>query len=397
MFEKLRESTPCYIVSEQKLRTKFTMLKTMSQLKDFSFIFPLKPVAIPVVLNLLKEVVSGFSVSSLNESILVRKLFHAEIPVFLTSPAMKSEEVDRLANLCDHISFNSLGQLARFGSVFARRCKLGLRVNPGLSFVKDKRYNPCRKYSKLGVTLDELNELVQMKSDELKQISGISFHNNCESDDFADLLETIHILNERIPAVLQSINWINIGGGYSISKKTNWDPFLKGIRILKEKYNLKIYFEPGKGIIGDTIQLISSVQDIIARKDKLIAILDTSVNHMPEVFEYQYRPSVLHSNTKGKHRYILAGASCLAGDIFGEYSFDKQLEIGSKIVFEDMGAYTLVKAHMFNGINLPTIYLLSMDGELELIREYDYEDFLSRCGAKKHDTIRKVAYDIKAS
>ena len=117
---------------------------------------------------------------------------------------------------------------------------------------------------------------------------------------------------------------------------------------------------------------------------------------MPEVFEYQYRPSIMQESETGKYRYILGGASCLAGDLFGEYSFDEPLKVGSKIVFEDMGAYTLVKAHMFNGINLPTIYLQNMDGELELIREFDYEDFLSRCGAKKHDTIRKVAYDIKA-
>ncbi|MCH7690545.1 MAG: hypothetical protein IIA17_05820 [candidate division Zixibacteria bacterium] len=178
---------------------------------------------------------------------------------------------------------------------------------------------------------------------------------------------------------------------------TNWAPFEEAVHLLKSKYDLEVFFEPGKGIIGEAGYIISTVVDVFKSGDKNIAILDTTVNHMPEVFEYQYKPSIMQESETGKYRYILGGASCLAGDLFGEYSFDEPLKVGSKIVFEDMGAYTLVKAHMFNGINLPTIYLQNMDGELELIREFDYEDFLSRCGAKKHDTIRKVAYDIKAS
>jgi carboxynorspermidine decarboxylase len=131
--------------------------------------------------------------------------------------------------------------------------------------------------------------------------------------------------------------------------------------------------------------LVTSVVDMLESDGKTIAILDASVNHLPEVFEYQFEPDVAEQCDGASNEYILAGASCLAGDVFGEYSFKEPLKIGSRVTFENVGAYTTVKATMFNGINLPSIYVLDEAGDLRLIREFTFEDFASRCGAPIND------------
>ena len=157
--------------------------------------------------------------------------------------------------------------------------------------------------------------------------------------------------------------------------------YFEAVSFLREKYDVDVFFEPGKAIVGDAGYIVSAVIDIFESDGQTIAILDTSVNHMPEVFEYQYRPDVTQDSEEGAYIYTLAGCTCLAGDLFGDYKFKEPLEIGSRIVFEGMGAYTLVKANMFNGVNLPSIYALTTEGKLELKKQFGYEDFKSRCGA----------------
>jgi carboxynorspermidine decarboxylase len=175
-----------------------------------------------------------------------------------------------------------------------------------------------------------------------------------------------------------------MGGGYLFDESMSLDKLTEAIMFLKNKYDVEVFIEPGKGIVGKAGYIVSSVIDLFESDGKTIAVLDTTVNHMPEVFEYQYKPDVMQEAENGKYKYILAGSTCLAGDLFGEYSFEEPLEIGYRIIFENMGAYTLVKANMFNGINLPSIYKFTKDGKLELIKEFGYEDFLSRCGVKNH-------------
>jgi len=257
-----------------------------------------------------------------------------------------------------------------------------LRVNTELSFVADKRYDPSRIPSKLGVPLSTLRGLVAAKSDEISGLSGILIHSNCESEDFSQLLETVRQVEGHIPELLEQIEWINLGGGYLFDETTDWGPFEESVKLLSGKYKLQVFFEPGRGIVGEAGYIVSSVLDIFDSGDKRMAVLDTTVNHMPEVFEYSYKPPVEQEEPEGAYSYILAGATCLTGDLFGEYSFAKPLEIGTKLVFRDMGAYTLVKAHMFNGINLPSIYVVGEDGKPERVKSFDYQDFLARCGAK---------------
>jgi len=218
----------------------------------------------------------------------------------------------------------------------------------------------------------------------IKKISGFLFHNNCESTDFNDLLETVNHIDKYLPKALKKISWINFGGGYLFDESENIGALAETISCLKSKYELDIYFEPGRGIIGDAGYIVSSVIDLFKSDHRNIAILDTTVNHMPEVFEYQYKTDIIGDACNGKYKYILAGASCLAGDIFGEYRFDQPLIIGARIIFKGVGAYTLVKASMFNGINLPSIYAYTLTNKLVLRRRFTYDDFLSRYEVKNN-------------
>ena len=193
-------------------------------------------------------------------------------------------------------------------------------------------------------------------------------------------------LDRQIPRLLSNISWINLGGGYLFNEVDPGDLYA-AIGLLKEKYNLDVFIEPGQGVVEEAGYIVSSIIDIFESDGKNIAVLDTTVNHMPEIFEYQFRPEIMQESPDGFHEYILAGCTCLAGDVFGTYRFAEPLELGSRIVFQYMGAYTLVKAHMFNGVNLPSIYAYTQDGRLELKKEFGYEDFISRCGEIKNVTL----------
>jgi carboxynorspermidine decarboxylase len=220
----------------------------------------------------------------------------------------------------------------------------------------------------------------------LRGIEGLHFHSNCDSSDFGQLLKTVTHLDTQLGDLLSRMRWINIGGGYLFEESQNLDPLYEALTLLKGKYDLEVFIEPGAALIRDAGYIVSSVLDIFESDAKRIAILDTAVNHMPEVFEYQFEPDVIGHRDEGEHEYILAGCTCLSGDVFGEYRFDELLEIGSRVIFSNMGAYTLVKAHMFNGVNLPTIYSLTESGELVMKKRFSYEDFASRCGVETRVT-----------
>lgn len=257
----------------------------------------------------------------------------------------------------------------------------GLRINPQISIVKDNRYNPCRPNSRLGIPLELLKEHISSDFEMFNGIDGLHFHTNCDAEDWTPILKTVEHLDANIPKLLQQCHWINLGGGYLLDKNTDISPFRDAVNLLKKKYDLKVIIEPGATVVRDACYLVAQVVDLFKSDDMQIAVLDTTVNHIPEVFEYQFSPDVIGDREDGEFSYILAGASCLAGDVFGEYSFEKPLEIGAHIVFSGVGAYAQVKSHMFNGINLPTIYALTADGKVKLEKEYNYEDFKSRCGA----------------
>jgi carboxynorspermidine decarboxylase len=377
------DGTPAFIYDEKSIQHSLEILH-ISRIHSYcKLLFSLKSFAVVDALLLMAPHLDGFSVSSLFEAKLAREVIGSTGTVHMVTPGYKPNEIQQITEIADHISLNSLSQWERFYSKEAGHASYGLRINPQLSFVEDSRYNPCRKHSKLGVPINQLQKALDKDNHLYTEIEGIHFHTNSNSETYHPLLETVKHLDRQIPRLLKSISWINLGGGYLFNDADNRDLY-EAIRLLREKYNLNVFIEPGQGVIEGTGYIVSSVIDIFESDGRHISVLDTTVNHMPEVFEYQYRPDISQESFNGKYEYILAGSTCLAGDIFGTYNFDKPLELGTRIVFEYMGAYTLVKAHMFNGVNLPSIYALTQNGKLELKKQFGYEDFLTRCGVTKN-------------
>ena len=375
-------NTPAFVYDEQRLIEAVASTKEITNQLDVKLLFSLKASAIVDALCLIAPMLDGFASSSLFEATLARDIIQHDGTIHITTPSLKYDEIDNLAEICDYISFNSVAQCKRLRDIVGNRAYCGLRINPQLSFVKDDRYNPCRKYSKLGVPINILTALIDNDDEIANQIDGIHFHTNCESESLIPLLDTVRHIDKYLGKILKRIQWINLGGGYQYNQIKSFEPLYEAVRLLRQKYGLTVFIEPGEAIVGHSGYLISTVVDLFDSDSKSVAILDTSINHMPQVFEYQYCPDISNSILSGKYSYILCGASCLAGDIFGSFSFDVPLEIGSKVVFEHMGAYTLVKANMFNGINLPYIYALNKKRELILKKKFTYDDYVSKWGNK---------------
>jgi carboxynorspermidine decarboxylase len=304
----------------------------------------------------------------------------------MTTPGFRPDEMPRLNELCDYFALNSLSQLKRFSRMLTD-ASVGLRLNPEFSFVKDPRYDPCRTDSKLGVPLRQLARAMKTDFGTLAAVDGLHFHSNCESDSLEPLLKTVRRVSKKLDRLLAQVSWVNLGGGYLFPKGCDTGPLAEAVTLLRDHYDVEVFIEPGRAMVGDAGYLVSSVIDMSTNRRETLAYLDTTVNHMPEVYEYQYEPSVVGHVDKGKFRYRLVGSTCLAGDVFGSYAFDAPLELGSRVVFEDMGAYTSVKAHMFNGINLPTSYWVAEDGELSVQRRFTYQDFANNCGEPLHASI----------
>lgn len=381
LFQTPNLLTPAFVYDEDSILKKINTLSKLKRESDCKILFPLKTFSFFHALKIIANEVDGFSTSSLFETKLAREILGTRGLVHFTSPGLRPDEYKPIAEGCDYISFNSLSQWNQFSKKNRVKVSCGLRINPQLSFVKDERYNPCRKFSKLGVPL---TQLLETDSESLRRIDGILIHNNSESRDFKQLVKTITHVTSQLPSLFKNLKWINIGGGYLFDETVNLDCLVETILTLNRQYDQVVLFEPGKGIVGDAGYIVSRVLDIFKNDGRDIAVLDTSVNHMPEVFEYQFEPTVLNCSKNGKWQYLLAGSTCLAGDLFGEFCFDEQLEIGSRIIFKTMGAYTLVKAHMFNGINLPSVYAYSKERELVLKKKFNYDDFFVKCGGGEY-------------
>jgi len=377
--------TPALVFNESTLVARSRRLSEISHTAGARLLFALKSLAFASVLDTIKPFLDGFACSSLFEATLARHLAsESRHSVHLTTPGLRPDELEELADLCHYMSFNSLGQWQRCRAVANRRVSCGLRVNPQVSFVPDERYNPCRNGSKLGVPLEELIAVLRDDPHRLDGIQGLHLHNNCDSNDLTQLLATIQHVQKAIPAFFDRLEWINLGGGYLFADDDDLTPFSEAVRIARGRTGRTVFIEPGAAIARQSGRLVSSLVDLFTSDGKTVAVLDTTVNHMPELFEYQCEPEVEEAVEGGPFRYTLVGSSCLAGDLFGEHAFAGPLEVGSRIEFANAGTYALAKAHMFNGINLPTIYTVKSNGELVVTRRFTYEDFASRNGVVPH-------------
>lgn len=362
-------SSPAFVLDVEEIINALKVLNTLRHRSGCKVLYSIKSLPLSSVLEIVKPFVDGYSVSSLFEARLADEILAGQGGIHLTTPGIRPEEWGDLAPKLTHISFNSLTQYQRFASTTPAQTSIGLRVNPKLSFLKDDRFDPCRKHSKLGVDIDDL-----WKASCLDQVKGLHFHNVFSATGFTPLIKTVEKLRGYFGKDLAHLDWLNLGGGYLFQQINDQRPFFELVKKLKTDFELEIYIEPGNAVVGCAGHLVSTVIDCFASDGKTVAILDTSVNHNPEVFEYQRQPELHEYDPKGCHSAILAGCTCLAGDVFGEYQFSKPLAVGDKVVFKNTGAYSLTKANRFNGYNLPDIYMLQ-DRQVKKLKHYPYQDY----------------------
>ncbi|MDI1294073.1 MAG: carboxynorspermidine decarboxylase [Methylobacter sp.] len=371
-FQLLKDSiysTPAFVVDEMEVTRALAVLTELKNQCGCKVLYSIKALPFSAVMEMAKPRVDGFSVSSLFEARLADEVLSGQGSIHLTTPGIRPEELDELSLLCSHISFNSLPQYRRYSETAGAQTSIGLRVNPKLSFLHDQRFDPCRQHSKLGVAIDELSRSIC-----LDQIQGLHIHNVFSATDFTPLIETIDMLQQYLGIGLAELEWLNIGGGYLLGQIEDHRPFVELVNKLKQDYAIEVYIEPGKAVVGQAGHLVATVLDSFVSDGVTVIILDTSVNHNPEVFEYQRQPELHEHDPDGQYTAILAGCTCLAGDVFGQYRFKKPLEVGDKVVFKHVGAYTLIKANRFNGYNLPDIYL-SNSLRVKKLKHYDYQDY----------------------
>ena len=370
-FQALKDSvssSPAFVLDAAAVTNTLTQLATLRQQCDVKVLYAVKALPFSAVLELAKPLVDGFSVSSLFEAQLAHELLAGSGSIHLTTPGIRPDEWADLTALLTHVSFNSLSQHQRYAAT-APPTSIGLRVNPKLSFVNDDRFDPCRQYSKLGVGIDDL-----WQASCLDQIKGLHIHSVFSATDYAPLIKTIAKLRHYFGNDLAGLDWLNLGGGYLFNQISDHRPFIDLVNRLHDDFKLAVYIEPGKAVVGHAGHLLTTVIDSFVSDGKTIAILDTSVNHNPEVFEYQRQPECHEHDPQGQYSAILAGNTCLAGDVFGEYRFHKPLAIGDKLIFKQLGAYSLIKANRFNGYNLPDIYVYR-DRQLKKMKQYSYQDY----------------------
>lgn len=381
----LRENlrTPCYIIDEGKLENNLKILKSVADETGAKILLAQKAFSCFYEYPLIGKYLSGATASGLYEARLGFEEMGKENHVF--SPAYRADEMQELVKICDHIIFNSVAQY-ELHKVAAKGVSVGLRINPEFSTQEGHAiYDPCAPGSRLGVTLAQLDEAVanglDMSGTSAGGIEGLHFHTLCEQNS-DDLASTLKAVDERFGKYLVNMKWLNMGGGHHITRDDYDIELLKKcIKDIKSKYNLEVYLEPGEAIALNAGYLDTTVLDIVSNGDYKILILDTSAAcHMPDVLEMPYRPPLKDSGEAGekKYTYRLSSCTCLAGDVIGDYSFDREIKIGDRLQFQDMAIYSMVKNNTFNGMALPDIVAMDAKGDCKVIRSFDYSDFKNR-------------------
>lgn len=373
--------TPAYVCDLGALDRNLEILGRVQERAGCKILLALKGFALWSTFDRVSKVLPGVTSSSPHEARLGREKFGGE--VHACAPAYSEADFRELLTLCDHIVFNSPGQHRRLQPVYeahlaagGRPVEFGLRLNHEHREVEVELYDPCAPRSRLGTTAAQLDP-----ERDLQGLSGLHFHSLCELG--SDALErTLAAVEDKFGAYIGQMKWVNMGGGHHITRPDyDIDRLVRVVSEFRAKYDVEVYLEPGEAIGLNTGVLVASVLDIIENEIQ-IAILDTSATaHMPDVLEMPYRPVVEGAGKPGEkpYTYRLGGLSCLAGDVIGDYAFDRPLQVGDKLVFDDMIHYTMVKTTTFNGVRLPSIALADPStGEIRVVRRFEYQDYAMR-------------------
>lgn len=377
--------TPCYVVDEDRLEENLKILAGVMEETGCRILLAQKAFSAYGLYPLIGKYLNGTTASGLFEARLGRQemALHPELrernlETHVFSAAYREDEFQEIAGLCDHVVFNSFAQLEKFRDTARKMgAGIGLRINPECSTQEGHAiYDPCSPGSRLGITADQFSE------EKLSGVEGLHFHTLCEQD-ADDLERTLDAVEEKFGRYLSlpQMKWLNFGGGHHITRKDYQIPLLiRCIRRIKERYGLQVYLEPGEAVALNAGYLLTRVLDVVENGGVSIAILDTSAAcHMPDVLEMPYRPPLKDSGMPGEKAYTfrLAGPTCLAGDVIGDYSFDEPLKVGQELVFQDMAIYSMVKNNTFNGMPLPAIAFMRQ-GECRIWKQFGYENFKYR-------------------
>ncbi|MDX2195560.1 MAG: carboxynorspermidine decarboxylase [Cytophagales bacterium] len=370
--------SPCYILDEKLLYRNLKLISKVSQEAGVKIILALKGFSMYGAFDIVKKYLPGTTASSLNEAKLAYHEYGGEVHAYCV--AYLAHEMDEMMQYCGHITFNSISQWQKYKDIIQKHSKnitCGIRINPQYSEVDTDLYNPSIPGSRLGMTYTHLGNTLP------QGIEGLHFHNLCEGDSYA-LERTLQAVETKFGHLIAQCKWFNMGGGHLMThEKYNTDHLIHILTSFKARYpNLQeVILEPGSAIAWQTGYLLATVQDVIENGGKITAVIDASVSaHMPDCIEMPYTAKIYGAAAvdEGKYVYKIGGLTCLAGDHMGPYSFDKPLEAGSQIVFDDMMHYTMVKTTTFNGVNLPNIGIWRESGKFELLKSFGYEEYKAR-------------------
>jgi carboxynorspermidine decarboxylase len=378
-FDATRTPSPCFVVDEVAIEQNLKTLKRVQDESGGKILLALKAFSMFSLAPLISKYLKGTCASGLYEARLGYEEFGKEVHTF--SPAYSESDLKEILAISKHVIFNSFNQWQRFQPLIkaAKQARpqlsFGLRVNPQHSEGATPIYDPCAPCSRLGIPKQEF------KNQSLEGISGLHFHSLCEQG-FAPLDRTLAEVEKQFADILPQLEWVNFGGGHHITHPSyDVDALIKRIKDFQDRYNVQVYLEPGEAIAIHTGVLVSEVLDLTHNSMDL-AILDTSATcHMPDTLEMPYRAKVFDAGEQEvkAHTYRLGGQTCLAGDVIGDYSFDQPLQIGQRLMFDDMAHYTMVKTNTFNGIPLPAIAIWNSETDnLRVVRAFNYEDYKMR-------------------
>lgn len=378
-FDLSRVPSPCYVVDAAAIERNLRILARVQEESGAKVLLALKAFSMFAVAPLVMRYLNGTCASGLFEARLGREKFGGEVHTY--AAAYRPQDMDAILNVSNHVVFNSFGQWNRFkDQALAAQKKrpqleFGLRINPEHSEGATPIYDPCAPCSRMGIPI------AKFEGEDLTGLTGLHFHTLCEQD-FEPLRRTLDVIETKFANYLPQMKWINFGGGHHITRDDyQVDALITRLKAFQEKYQVQVYLEPGEAIALNAGIFIAEVLDINWNSMD-IAILDASATcHMPDVLEMPYRPRITGTGQPGElpYTYRLGGPSCLSGDVIGDYSFAQPLQIGQRMMFEDMAIYTMVKNTTFNGIPLPAIALYdSRDDSLQIVKEFGYRDFLER-------------------
>ncbi|MDR2351100.1 MAG: carboxynorspermidine decarboxylase [Endomicrobium sp.] len=365
MVKKIK--TPYFLIDEKKLLKNLKKIEYVRNFSGAKSVLALKCFSTWSVFDLMSKYIDGTTSSSSYEAKLGYEQFGKETHAF--NVAYSAEDIQVLKKISDKVIFNSVSQLKMFYKE-VKDISIGLRINPGVSYSHFDLADPARKYSRLGVT--SIKDVMSV----LDKLSGVMFHYNCENDDFETFSTMLEKIASKYEKILHKVKWVSLGGGLYFTKDGYpLGKFCKKLKSFSEQYSVQVYLEPGEAAITKSCELVTTVLDIV-KNEKDIAIVDSSIEaHMLDLLIYRTHAKV--NLDLGEYRYIIAGCSCLAGDVFGEYKLKSRLKVGSIIRFADAAGYTMVKKNWFNGIKMPSIVAKRLNGKVEIVKQFLYNDFVS--------------------